>query len=69
MCKVDDGDGKGGEFVMKIIVDKFDYAKLIRSCKDTQPDYTGECRCALAGICKGQDDLEDLCEINDSEDE
>lgn len=54
---------------MKIIVDKFDYAKLIRACKDTQPDYGGQCKCALSDLCQGQDDLEDICIINDSEDE
>ena len=54
--------------MMKIIVDKFDYAKLIRSCKDAQPEYTGKCKCVLADLCQGEDDLEALCEINDSED-
>lgn len=43
---------------MKIIVDKFEYAKIIRECEQCKNTGYDVCSCALRAICTGTDDLE-----------
>lgn len=54
---------------MKIIVDKYEYAKIICACQKTLDCFGCTGKCALSDVCNGRDDLEDSCEINDTEGE
>ena len=51
---------------MKIIVNKHEYAALVRKCaklcNNTDCDY-----CLLAGLCEGYEFMEIMCEIVEDE--
>lgn len=49
--------------MMKIIVDKYEYAKMIRSCQNTLVGYGCTSRCTLAEVCEGQKWLEDHSDV------
>lgn len=51
---------------MKIIVNKFDYATIVRNCAKTQDGYDGCSKCALSGVCGGPKALEEICSITDA---
>lgn len=51
---------------MKIIVDKHEYAKIIRNCQLSTNSYSCS-KCALSGVCDGTDSLENMVEIKDEE--
>lgn len=57
---------KGGQRRMKIIVNKHEYAALVRKCaklcNNTDCDY-----CLLAGLCEGYEFMEIMCEIVEDE--
>lgn len=44
---------------MKIIVDKHEYAKLIRNCQSA----VSCTKCALYEVCEGQESLENMAEV------
>lgn len=48
---------------MKIILNKFDYATIVRNCAKTRDGYDGCSKCALNGVCDGPDSLEESCSI------
>lgn len=48
---------------MKITVDKYEYAKIIRSCAKSNEAYTPCQGCALVDICGEKDALENSVEI------
>ena len=48
---------------MKISCDKYEYAKMIRSCKSTTDGYSCNSKCVLSDVCQGQPWLEDHVEI------
>lgn len=50
---------------VKIIVNKFDYATIVRNCAKTQDGYDGCGKCALNAVCDGPDNLEESCSITD----
>lgn len=47
---------------MKIIVDKHEYAKIIRNCQSALHSYSCT-KCALHEVCKGQESLENMVEV------
>ena len=54
---------------MKLIVDKHEYAQIIRNC-NANKDSIGckNCyKCALYGCCNGESDLENMVTIVDEE--
>lgn len=51
---------------MKIIVDKYEYAKIIRACQNCCNGYGCCGKCALTDVCDGQNSLEEAVEIIDS---
>lgn len=51
---------------MKIIVNKFDYATIVRNCAKTRDGYDGCSKCALSGVCGGPKALEEICSITDA---
>lgn len=51
---------------MKITVDKYEYAKIIRSCAKNSDGYTPCQNCALQDVCGGKDALENSVEIVES---
>lgn len=53
---------EGGR-MMKIIVDKYEYAKMIRSCQKTIEGYGCTSKCILAEVCEGQKWLEDHSDV------
>lgn len=52
---------------MKILADKYEFAKMIRECQKIRDRNCGRCQCALQEICQGQEDLEDCVEITEEE--
>lgn len=51
---------------MKIILNKFDYAAIVRNCAKTRDGYDGCSKCALSGVCGGPEALEEICSITDA---
>lgn len=51
---------------MKIILNKFDYATIVRNCAKTWDGYDGCSKCALSGVCGGPEALEEICSITDA---
>lgn len=51
---------------MKIILNKFDYATIVRNCAKTRDGYDGCSKCALSGVCGGPEALEEICSITDA---
>lgn len=51
---------------MKIILNKFDYATIVRNCAKTRDGYDGCSKCALSGVCGGSNALEEICSITDA---
>ena len=51
---------------VKIIVNKFDYATIVRNCAKTRDGYDGCSKCALSGVCGGPKALEEICSITDA---
>lgn len=51
---------------MKIILNKFDYATIVRNCAKTRDGYDGCSKCALCGVCGGPEALEEICSITDA---
>ena len=52
---------------MKITVDKYEYAKIIRGCAKNSDGYTPCQNCALQDVCGGKDALENSVEIVEKE--
>lgn len=52
---------------MKIIVDKHEYAKIIRNCQLSVNSYSCS-KCALKEVCDGTDSLENMVEVVSKED-
>ena len=50
---------------MKIILNKFDYAAIVRNCAKAREMCLGCGKCALNGVCDGPDNLEESCSIKD----
>ena len=50
---------------MKIILNKFDYATIVRNCAKARDGYDGCGKCALNAVCDGPDNLEESCSIMD----
>lgn len=50
---------------MKIILNKFDYATIVRNCAKARDGYDGCSKCALSGVCGGPEELEEICSIAD----
>ena len=50
---------------MKIILNKFDYATIVRNCAKARDGYDGCGKCALNAVCDGPDNLEESCSITD----
>lgn len=50
---------------MKIILNKFDYATIVRNCAKARDGYDGCGKCALNAVCDGPDNLEENCSITD----
>ena len=50
---------------MKIILNKFDYATIVRNCAKARDGYDGCGKCALNAVCDGPDNLEESCYITD----
>ena len=50
---------------MKIILNKFDYATIVRNCAKARDGYGGCGKCALNAVCDGPDNLEESCSITD----
>ena len=48
---------------MKIILNKFDYAAIVRNCAKAREIYLDCGKCALNGVCDGPDNLEESCSI------
>ncbi len=48
---------------MKIILNKFDYATIVRNCAKARDGYDGCSKCALSGVCGGPEELEEICSI------
>lgn len=53
---------------MKIIVDKHEYAKIIRNCQSAVDSYSCT-KCALYEVCEGEESLENMVEVKDEESE
>lgn len=51
---------------MKIILNKFDYATIVRNCAKTRDGYDGCSKCALSGVRGGPEALEEICSITDA---
>lgn len=51
---------------MKIILNKFDYATIVRNCAKARDGYDGCSKCALSGVCGGSEELEEICSIADA---
>ena len=51
---------------MKIILNKFDYAAIVRNCAKAREIYLDCGKCALNGVCDGPDSLEESCSIADA---
>ena len=51
---------------MKIILNKFDYATIVRNCAKTRDGYDGCSKCALSGVCGGPEALKEICSITDA---
>ena len=51
---------------MKIILNKFNYATIVRNCAKTRDRYDGCSKCALSGVCGGPEALEEICSIADA---
>ena len=51
---------------MKIILNKFDYATIVRNCAKTRDGYDGCSKCALSGVCGGPEALEEIYSITDA---
>lgn len=51
---------------MKIILNKFDYATIVRNCAKARDGYDGCSKCALSGVCGGPEALEEICSITDA---
>ena len=51
---------------MKIILNKFDYATIVRNCAKTRDGYDGYSKCALSGVCGRPEALEEICSITDA---
>lgn len=49
---------------MKITLNKYDYAVIVRNCMKAREGYDGCGKCALAGVCSGPETLEDNCIID-----
>ena len=47
---------------MKIIVDKHEYAKIIRNCQSAVDSYSCS-KCALYEVCEGQESIENMAEV------
>jgi len=51
---------------MKIIVDKHEYAELVRAC--TKQSYNADCvDCFFVNLCEGHEFMESMCEIVEDE--
>ena len=48
---------------VKIIVNKFDYATIVRNCSRIRETYLDCGKCALNATCDGPDSLEESCSI------
>lgn len=53
---------------MKLIVDKHEYAQIIRNCHEAISGYACG-RCALKDCCNGESDLENMATVIDEETE
>lgn len=51
---------------MKIILNKFDYATIVRNCAKARDGYDGCSKCALSEVCGGPEVLEEICSITDA---
>lgn len=51
---------------MKIILNKFDYATIVRNCAKAREIYLDCGKCALCGVCGGPEALEEICSITDA---
>lgn len=50
---------------MKIILNNFDYAAIVRNCAKAREMYLDCGKCALNAVCDGPDSLEESCSIMD----
>lgn len=52
---------------MKITLNKYDYATIVRNCMKAREGYDGCGKCALQDVCTGSDKLEESCILEDPE--
>ncbi len=52
---------------MKITLNKYEFAIVIRNCMRAREGYDGCGKCALQGICSEPDTFEDICIIDGTE--
>lgn len=50
---------------MKITLNKYDYATIVRNCMKAREGYDGCGNCALAGVCSGSEELEASCNLEE----
>lgn len=50
---------------MLILLNKFDYAAIVRNCAKAREICLDCGKCALNGVCDGPDNLEESCSIKD----
>lgn len=48
---------------MKITLNKYDYATIVRNCMKARDGFDGCGKCALAGVCSGPLELEASCNL------
>lgn len=54
---------------MKIVVDKHEYAELVRACVKHRNNHAICSSCLLAELCEGHEFMEGMCEIVEDDDE
>ena len=52
---------------MKIIVDKHEYAELVRACVKHRDSHAVCSTCFIAELCEGHEFMESMCEITEDE--
>lgn len=50
---------------MKITLNKYDYATIVRNCMKAREGFNGCSNCALAGVCSGSEELEASCNLEE----
>lgn len=50
---------------MKITLNKYDYATIVRNCMKARERFDGCGKCALAGVCNGPEELEASCNLEE----